>query len=89
MASLDDKLASLASQRAASNAHLEEHEKLYQANLNQVAEKGKDSKNAVRKPFGSANSLADDRMDIDEPVAGDSVKARNRKYVTNLFVDAG
>jgi len=65
LSSLDSQLESLASQRAASAALLDEHERAVQANLAQVHESIKESK-AGRKPLSAAN-IAQDPMDIDDP----------------------
>lgn len=85
LATLDNKVATLANETAAKKLHQQEHEKAVQSMLKDVQDKQKD-KGLAMKPRGfggSANTFyerehpATMHMDVDEP--SENSKGKNRK----------
>ena len=83
LSALDNKLKSLSSEKASTKLHLEEHERILKNNLQEVSEKEKNAKSGKRNfPQYTNQTTLEDRMDVDEPIVGENLKGRNRKFVT-------
>lgn len=88
LATLDEKISSIASQTTAAKLRQEDHEKVIQANLKEVYDKQKDKglggvpgRRGAQMPNYSEKDLM--HMDVDDPT--DNTKGKNRKCVSSSY----